>query len=163
MRTLQHAGFARGVSTNAGGTWRQLALPSNVPNRYISGLAIDPADPSGATAYLGFNGFSRRWIEGPGAGLGHLWKTTDGGATWTDVSGNLPDVPVNDVLLVGAKIVLATDLGVVVSADGGAHWSRLGGKPSLHDRDGRAPRAGRPRVRRDPRPRHLVDREALSD
>jgi hypothetical protein len=121
------AGFTRGVSTNAGGTWHQLTLPSNVPNRYVSGLAIDPADPSGATAYLGFNGFSRRWIEGPGAGLGHLWKTSDGGLSWTDVSGNLPDVPVNDVLLIGAKIVLATDLGVVVSSDGGAHWSRLGG------------------------------------
>ena len=120
-------GFARGVSTNTGGTWHQLTLPSNVPNRYISGLAIDAADLSGATAYLGFNGFSRRWIEGPGAGVGHLWKTTDGGAHWTDVSGNLPDVPVNDVLLVGDKIILATDLGVVVSSDGGAHWSRLGG------------------------------------
>ncbi|HEX3703857.1 MAG TPA: hypothetical protein VHU82_11030 [Vicinamibacterales bacterium] len=120
-------GFTRGVSTNAGGAWHQLTLPSNVPNRYISGLAIDPADPSGATAYLGFNGFSRVWIEGPGAGLGHLWKTTDAGATWTNVSGNLPDVPVNTVLLAGAKIVLATDLGVVVSSDGGAHWSRLGG------------------------------------
>jgi hypothetical protein len=120
-------GFARGVSTNFGGTWHQLTLPSAVPNRYISGLAIDPADPSGATIYLGFNGFSRRWIEGPGAALGHLWKTTDGGATWQDVSGNLPDVPVNDVLLIGGTIVVATDLGVVVSADGGAHWSRLGG------------------------------------
>ena len=43
-----------------------------------------------------FNGFSRRWIEGPGSGNGHLFKTTDAGATWTDVSGNLPDVPVND-------------------------------------------------------------------
>jgi hypothetical protein len=31
------------------------------------------------------------------------------------------------VLLIGAKVVLATDLGVVVSSDGGAHWSRLGG------------------------------------
>jgi hypothetical protein len=50
----------------------------------------------------------------------------DGGASWTDVSGNLPDVPVNDVMLVGSKIVVATDLGVVVSANGGATWSRLG-------------------------------------
>ena len=93
-------GFARGISTNAGGAWHQLTLPSNVPNRYISGLAIDPADTTGRTVYVGFNGFSRVWIEGPGAGLGHLWKTTDAGATWTDVSGNLPDIPVNDVLLV---------------------------------------------------------------
>jgi hypothetical protein len=119
-------GFARGISTNAGGAWRQLTLPSTLPNRYISGLAIDPADPTGGTAYVGFNGFSRVWIEGPGAGLGHLWKTTDSGATWTDVSGSLPDVPVNDVLLVGTKIVVATDLGVVVSSNGGATWSRQG-------------------------------------
>jgi photosystem II stability/assembly factor-like uncharacterized protein len=120
-------GFARGISTNHGGSWRQRSLPPGFPARYISGLAIDPADPSGGTVYIGFNGFSRRWVEGPGAGLGHLWKTTNGGATWTDVSGNLPDVPVNDVLLVGPRIVVATDLGVVVSSNGGATWSRLGG------------------------------------
>jgi photosystem II stability/assembly factor-like uncharacterized protein len=119
-------GFARGVSTNVGGAWRQLALPGAVPNRYVSALAIDPDDALGRTVYLGFNGFSRRWLEGPGAGLGHLWKTTDGGTTWADVSGNLPDVPVNDVLLTGGKIVVATDLGVVISANGGATWSRLG-------------------------------------
>jgi hypothetical protein len=120
-------GFARGISTNYGGTWHQLTLPSALPNRYISGLAIDPADPNGGTVYVGFNGFSRVWTEGPGAGLGHLWKTTDGGTTWNNVSGNLPDVPLNDVLIVGSKLVVATDLGVVVSSDGGAHWSRLGG------------------------------------
>ena len=34
-------------------------------------------------------------------------------------------MPVNDVLFIGTKIVVATDLGVVVSTDGGAHWSRL--------------------------------------
>jgi len=78
------------------------------------------------TAYLGFNGFSRRWTEGPGVGLGHIWKTTNGGVTWTDVSGNFPDVPVNDILLRGGKIVVATDLAVLVSLDGGAHWSRVG-------------------------------------
>jgi hypothetical protein len=119
--------FARGVSTNYGGTWHQLSLPADFPKRYISGLAIDPSDPSGGTAYVGFNGFSRRWVEGPGAGVGHLWKTTNGGATWSDVSGNLPDVPVNDVLLVGVHILVATDLGVVVSSNGGLTWSRLGG------------------------------------
>jgi len=119
-------GFVRGISTNAAGAWHQLTLPSNVPNRYISGLAIDPADATGRTAYVGFNGFSRVWIEGPGAGLGHLWKTTDAGATWADVSGNLPDVPVNDVLLASGRIYLATDLGVVTSTDGGTSWSRLG-------------------------------------
>jgi hypothetical protein len=118
--------FARGVVANTGGTYRQIALPSSAPNRYISAIAIDPADASGNTAYLGFNGFSRRWTEGPGAGLGHLWKTTDGGGTWTDVSGNLPDVPVNDIVISNGRLVVGTDLGTVVSANGGSTWSRLG-------------------------------------
>ena len=40
--------------------------------------------------------------------------------------GNLPDVPVNDILIVGGKLVVGTDLGTVLSSDGGATWSRLG-------------------------------------
>jgi hypothetical protein len=119
-------GFARGVSTNAGGFFRQLTLPSIVPNRYIAAVAIDPTDMSGRTAYLGFNGFSRRWTEGPGVGLGHLWKTVNGGTSWTDVSGNLPDVPVNDIVITNGRLVVGTDLGTVVSSNGGATWSRLG-------------------------------------
>ena len=118
-------GFTRGLATNAGGTWHQLALPANVPNRYIAGLAIEPTDATGRTVYMAFNGFSRRFVEGPGAGVGHLYKSTDAGVTWTDVSGNLPDVPANAVLVKNGKIVLATDLGVLVSANGGATWSRL--------------------------------------
>lgn len=118
-------GFARGVSTNAGGAWRQIDV-AGLPNRYISAVAIDAADATGKTAFLGFNGFSRTWTEGPGAGVGHLWRTADGGAHWTDVSGGLPDVPVNDVVIRGGKWIVATDLGVVVSSDAGKSWSRLG-------------------------------------
>ena len=121
-----NAGFARGISTNAGGSWHQLALPAAVPNRYIASVAIDPADATGNTVYVGFNGFSRRWTEGPGAGLGHIWKTTDAGAIWTDASGNFPDVPVNDIVIRGSKLVVATDLATLISTDGGATWLRLG-------------------------------------
>jgi hypothetical protein len=120
-----NAGFARGVSTNAGGTWHQVDL-TGTPNRYIAGIAVDPADPTGNTAYLGFNGFSRRFTEGPGAGIGHIWKTTNAGATWTDVSGNFPDVPVNDIVIRNGKLIVATDLATLISTDGGASWSRLG-------------------------------------
>jgi hypothetical protein len=120
-------GFARGISTNLGGAWRQLSLPADVPNRYIEALAIDPADSTGKTAYVGFSGFSRKWTEGPGAGYGHLWRTADGGVTWSDISGNLPDIPVNSIVLRNGKIVLGTDLGTVISGNGGATWSRLGG------------------------------------
>ena len=48
------------------------------------------------------------------------------GASWTDVSGNLPDVPVNDIVITDGKLVVGTDLGTVVSFDNGATWKRLG-------------------------------------
>ncbi len=61
---------------------------------------------------LGLPSSSSRADVGPAGGsrgrergFGHLWKTADGGVTWTDVSGNLPDVPLNDVLVLGAKRV----------------------------------------------------------
>ncbi len=123
------SGFTRGVSTSYGGTWHQVTLPADVPNRYVSSIAVDPADSTGTTAYLAFNGFSRKFTEGPGAGYGHVWKTTDGGATWSEVGqGSLPDVPVDSIVVTkGGTLVLGTDLGVVYSTDGGGSWKRLGG------------------------------------
>ncbi|EWT03420.1 glycosyl hydrolase [Intrasporangium oryzae NRRL B-24470] len=121
-------GFARGVSTNFGGTWHQLALPADLPNRYVSGVTIDPSDATGGTAYLALNGFSRKFTEGPGAGYGHLWKTTNGGASWTQVGATtLPDVPADSLVITKTGgLVLGTDLGVLYSGDGGATWKRLG-------------------------------------
>jgi len=121
-----NAGFARGAAVGkydgTSWTWTDLTLPSSVPTRYISGAAVDDA----GAVYLAFNGFSRRFTEGPGAGIGHVFKSTDG-ATWDDISGNMPDIPANSVqVLPGGKLVVGTDLGVIVSSDGGATWKRLG-------------------------------------
>jgi len=121
-------GFTRGVATNAGGSWHQVDV-SALPNRFLAGATIDPADATGNTAYVVVNGFSRRFTEGPGTGLGHLWRTTDGGASWSDVSGNLPDVPASSLVVAGGTWYLGTDLGVVTSTDAGAHWSRVTGFP----------------------------------
>jgi len=129
--------FNRGIMTNQGGSWHQVALPADFPDRYIAGITVDPADPSGKTAYATLSGFSRQWNEGPGeAGYGHVWMTTDGGATWQDVSGatgaadQLVDAPANALYVAAdGTLVVATDLGVFtddVKADGLGHWKRLG-------------------------------------
>ena len=56
--------------------------------------------------------------------------TDDGGATWTDVSGNFPDIPVNDLLFSNGKLVAATDLATLVGeyddATSAWSWKRLG-------------------------------------
>ncbi len=95
------------------------------PNRYLQGAAINPNDSS--DLFIGVNGFSRRYTEGPGAGIGHVFESKDSGATWTDISANIPDVPVNDVVsLADGGLAVATDLGVVYRAPGSTTWTRLG-------------------------------------
>jgi hypothetical protein len=122
-------GFTRGIATGrADGTgWHQLALPVDgvLPNRYVSSLAVDPADAQ--HVYVAFSGFSRAWTEGPGAGVGHVFESRDGGATWTDVSANLPDVPADSLrLLPGGGLALGTDLAAFYRAPGAKDWKVLG-------------------------------------
>ena len=80
---------------------------------------------NGAHAYAVINGYSRRWIDGAGTGI--VCETTDGGVTWRDLSGNLPDAPGDALVIAAGKLVLGTDVGVF-AADISAPtvWSRLG-------------------------------------
>jgi ligand-binding sensor domain-containing protein len=51
----------------------------------------------------------------------------NGGTTWTDISGDLPDAPARDLVLdQGGNLVLATDVGVFTAGPGGGSWSQLG-------------------------------------
>jgi hypothetical protein len=113
--------FASGIDTNAGGAWHTVHAP-NLPNRYITGLAVDRTDPNHVVA--AFGGFSRRWIAG--GSIGHVFESMNGGRTWTNVSGNLPDNPADDVAIVHHRLIVATDLGVFIARDGSTSWSRLG-------------------------------------
>ena len=129
-----NAGFARGVAVGhyVAGTWTWVNHTadlgtSNVPNRYIAGVTIDGS----GNLYLAVNGFSRRFTEGPGAGVGHVFKSTDHGATWTSLDNpsgaDFPDVPANSIkVLSSGAVVVATDLGVVYLNPAGTAWTRLG-------------------------------------
>lgn len=119
-------GFTRGIAVgHTDGTgWHQLALP-DLPNRYVSGFDVDPANPNHVVVAI--NGFSRRWTEGPGAGIGHVFESTDAGEHWTDISGNLPDIPADAVKLVrGGGLVAATDNAVFYRPAHARSWLVLG-------------------------------------
>jgi hypothetical protein len=116
--------FASGIATNYGGSWHQVSM-TGLPNRYIAGVTVDPASP--AHAYAVFNGYSRRFI--PGGGVGHVFETTNGGQSWTDISGNLPDIASDTLVLSNNTLALATDQGVFTALAGkgsSTRWSRLG-------------------------------------
>jgi hypothetical protein len=121
--------FRSGIDTNAGGTWHRVAGPgvtytgAHLPQRYVTALAIDPADPM--HVYAVYGAYSRRWI--PGGGVGHVFESTDGGDSWTNITGNLPDAPGADLVVAGSKLILSMDVGVF-EADVATpkDWSRLG-------------------------------------
>ncbi len=100
------------------------------PNQFpISSVAIDTSDATGNTAYVTVMGFT--------GGPGHIWQTTNAGASWTDFSGSgtnaIPDSPVNAVVVDPNShvIYVATDVGVFQSLTSIAAWTELGPTSSV--------------------------------
>jgi len=125
-----NSGFARGVVVGHynGSIWTwTVADMAGVPNRFVGGAAVDGS----GNVYVVMNGFNRRFTEGPGAGVGHVFKSSDGGATWTSLDttagATFPDVPANSIkVLDSGALVVATDLGVMYRPADGSTWKRLG-------------------------------------
>ncbi|MDF3294124.1 glycosyl hydrolase [Streptomyces silvisoli] len=121
------AGFKSGIATNYGGTWHTITAP-NLPNRYLTRLVSEQSNP--AHVYAVYGAYSRKWI--PGAGVGHVFESLNGGSTWRDISGNLPDLPADALVIAKGQLILATD-HLVYTADvrNPTRWARLGrGLPS---------------------------------
>ena len=107
------------ISTNAGTSWTDISY--GLPDRTITRVAADPFDESAIYATL--SGF--RWDEA----VPHVYRSPDLGATWIDISGNLPDLPVNAIAFDPQQqdhIFVGTDAGVYYTTDGGELWWGLG-------------------------------------
>lgn len=92
-----------------------------LPQRPVLSLLVDRAVST--TAYVGFAGFDK----------GNLWKTTDGGATWKNISGNLPAAGVLAVERNPADrnfLYVGTEVGLFATANGGATWSTTNDGPA---------------------------------
>jgi hypothetical protein len=64
---------------------------------------------------------------------GNLRRTTDGGGTWSNVSGNLPNAPIRTVVRHPSKatwLYVGTEVGVFSTQDGGATWSTTSDGPA---------------------------------
>ena len=116
------------VTSDRGQTWTNVTRPP-LPNRWVSRIAVDPRDPR--VAYVVYNGFNTHTPDTPG----HVFKTTDRGATWQDISGNLPDVPVLSIALDPTSpgtIYIGTDVGVFRTTNDGRTWVLFGeGLPAV--------------------------------
>jgi uncharacterized repeat protein (TIGR01451 family) len=114
--------FSTDAQVNSHPSWTRLDY-GKLPNRPVSQIAVDSSNYR--LAYIAYSGFNAATPLIPG----HVFKTTNAGQTWTNVSGDLPDVPVNTLLMspTDPNILYAgTDVGPMVTTDGGAHWNPMG-------------------------------------
>ena len=84
--------------------------------RYISCIAIDPANPS------------RVWVTLSQLGGGRVFRSEDAGATWIDCTAGLPPIPINSVVVDPAnykRVWVSADVGVYQTVNLGASWTNF--------------------------------------
>ena len=107
------------VTQNLGDTWTSIS--DGLPKRWITRVAVSPDDAS--IAYVTLSGFRES------KNLPHIFKTNDAGQSWVDISHNLPEAPLNDVIVDPAspnQVFVAGDLGVYRSRNTAGDWALLG-------------------------------------
>jgi photosystem II stability/assembly factor-like uncharacterized protein len=129
--------FGRGVlvSVDGGATWTLRNNGGAFDRKTISEIAVDPSDAN--VAYVAIAGGG---VNGLGGNTG-IWKTTDGGATWTNTTAAITSTqawssvridPNNSLVLyaaVGSSGGNSAN-GVYKSVNGGSNWSLLAEAPS---------------------------------
>jgi len=105
------------VSTDGGINWIERTSTIPTPNNYIARVVTDPGNAN--TVYFVRSGF----------GAGKVFRSTDLGNSWVNISGNLPDVPCSDLFIDPvntAYMYVGNDFGVYYTTNSGATWNRLG-------------------------------------
>ncbi len=121
------------VTEDGGTTWRKVAKFPGVPDTtYVQRVFASQHDAN--VAYAVFNNHRS------GDFKPYLLKTTDRGATWTNISNNLPERGSVYGFVEDPKepklLFAGTEFALYVSTDGGAAWTRLrGGLPTIQMRD----------------------------
>lgn len=96
-----------GATSATAPTWTNVTK-APLPARVVTWITTDPTN--GQRAIVTFSGFN----------TGHVFRTTDGGTTWTDISGVLPNEPFNaavidpDTINRPGRLYVGSDFGVYV-------------------------------------------------
>ena len=103
------------LTIDGGSNWSEISEP--IPNRWITRVAFDPFEAS--IIYTTLSGF--RWDEP----LSHVFRSTDLGDNWESISSNLPELPVNCIVLdpeQEGRIYIGTDSGIFYTYNSGENW-----------------------------------------
>src|SRR6266478_2864959 len=133
----------RGVfrSKDGGKTWEKVLFRSDKAG--ACDLILDPTNPSIIYAGL-WEAYRKPWTLESGGPNSGIFKSTDGGDTWTDITRN-PGLPKGTIGIVGVTvspanpdrlwaIVEAEDGGVFRSDNGGKTWTKTNEQRNLRQR-----------------------------
>jgi len=120
--SVVYAGTSDGnahVTTDGGNNWTDIS--NGLPDRYITSIKASPYDPD--EVFVTISGY--RFNEF----FPHVLRSSNKGATWVSVSGNLPQLGLNDILvhpIQDSVWVVASDGGVFATQNRGINWERVG-------------------------------------
>ncbi|WP_375444466.1 WD40/YVTN/BNR-like repeat-containing protein [uncultured Fibrella sp.] len=101
------------VLTWSGTSWTTTELTSPRTGANLSDAYVDPANAN------------RIWVTYTARTGGRVFRSSDGGTTWTDCSAGLPQLPVNAIEVQPGnanRVWVAADVGVYQSLNAGATW-----------------------------------------
>ncbi|MEE9437892.1 MAG: T9SS type A sorting domain-containing protein [Saprospiraceae bacterium] len=107
-------------SSNDGSSWTFMTAPSGTT---FNSFSIDAASTDGNTIYATVKGYNS---------TNKVFKTVDGGGTWANISGNLPNIVMKTILFQqnqpssSETIFVGTELGVYYTTNGGTNWDKYG-------------------------------------
>ncbi|HXY23731.1 MAG TPA: IPT/TIG domain-containing protein [Candidatus Acidoferrum sp.] len=126
------------ATAGAASTWTEIDAGA-LPNRTVTAVRTKRNDSTGAIVYVTFSGFDCGGTCGGTTTAGHVFKTTTAGTTntWINITGDLPDIPVNDIIVDHESnpghdaLYIATDAGVFScpnpeAASPCANWTVIG-------------------------------------
>lgn len=107
-------------SINQGAGWNNVT--GNLPDRYVTSVQASPT--VAARVYVTHSGYKDNDF------IAHVHRSDNNGTAWTDISGDLPQIAVNDIYILphheDSVLFVSTDGGVYASMNSGNHWERLG-------------------------------------
>jgi photosystem II stability/assembly factor-like uncharacterized protein len=105
-------------TTNGGTNWTK--INAGLPYRWVTRVAVHP--DSANVGYVTLSGYK---VDSTGS---HIFRTTNFGTNWTSIKGNLPDAPINDVVIDPDNtntLFIGTDITVMYTLNLGASWNIL--------------------------------------
>jgi hypothetical protein len=103
--------------------WTRIDDDAPTPNRFPSSIYVDPAN--GDHAWISYSGFNSNTTARPGHVFEVTYNAAAGTSSWTDLSSNLGDIPVSDLVRddVTGDLYAANDFGVLRRPGGTTTWA----------------------------------------